>query len=141
MKPHLYRQPRTGGFGMQTLLPMADGGLSPVGSIEPGMMLEGQRTVTETYRFWMREAVLFNGSVYSPANVIKWRGSFVRLAAILNCDPDHKHLGPTQMICLSTSDNRIETLIGLMVDFGISEERRQLVKAKVMARRVGQVDV
>lgn len=131
--------PQTGGFGLQTLIPVADGRLVLATQIITGTMLEGNRLVTETYRFWMREAIEFNGAVYSPVNALQWQGGFRPLIEILNMDPNHKRLGRTQMICLATNDHRIETPIGLMVDFWISKERRDRIRAMTVQNRAGDV--
>lgn len=140
MSQHLHREPRTGGFGLGTLLPFADGKMVPAVEVTPGSILEGNRVVTEVYRFWMREAVEFNGGVYSPVNALQWGGAFSKLVDLLDNDPNHRRLGPTQMVCLATSDHRIETPVGLMVDFWISEERRQQIQEMTIQSRPRRVN-
>lgn len=139
MSHHRTLDPQPGGFGLQTLIPLADGRLVPATEIITGTMLEGNRLVTETYRMWMREAAEFNGSVYSPVNAIQWEGTFKKIADILDTDPNHKVLGRTQMICLATNDHRIETPIGTMVDFWISDARRQMIRTLTIQNRSGDV--
>lgn len=130
--------PCPGGFGLRTLLPLKDGRMLPSAALQPGMILSSGAEIIGLRRYWAKSALIFNGSIYSPANLIYWVGARKALTEILDLDPDHQWIGPTQLVLLATSDHKVETPIGVMSDLWITQARYDLFQAQVKAKRLGK---
>lgn len=113
---------QSGGFGPKTFLTLESGLRARAGIIVPGTRLAGGRVVLSAFRMRATEALVIGGGLYSAANLFEI-GSDAHPIRYQLCPQIEATRTNMDLIFIGTDTHNIETDLGLMSDFWITQER------------------
>ena len=117
--------PRSGGFGSETPLNLADGSCLKAKDLMPGMVLAGGHRVTAIIQAQATRMVSLQhdgiAQIYSPASVVLNEALIGRV--------DHLQ-GPQDVVYIATHDHQITTGFGIFADFWVTDARKLAVSER-----------